>query len=120
MEKVAETLGIQIRILNASTQHEIDQVFAAVGRNNIGAVIVSPDAFFTSRREQLVALAARHAVPVIYHLREAALAGGLMSYGQASRKPIFSRASMPPGYSKAPSRTSCRYNSPRGSSSCSI
>jgi putative ABC transport system substrate-binding protein len=56
-------------------------VFTTIVRDRIGALIVSPDALFTSRRERLVALAAHYAVPTIYHLREAASIGGLMSYG---------------------------------------
>jgi putative tryptophan/tyrosine transport system substrate-binding protein len=80
-EKVAATIGQKIVALSASSERDFEEVFTTIARGRIGALIVSPDALFTSRREQLVALAARYAVPTIYHLREAAAAGGLMSYG---------------------------------------
>jgi ABC-type uncharacterized transport system substrate-binding protein len=70
---------MQLQILNASSATEIDAAFVALGQAR--AVIVSPDAFFDSRRDQLVALAARHAVPVIYQRREFVADGGLISYG---------------------------------------
>jgi len=80
-EKVAAIIGQKIVNLSASSERDFEQVFATIVHERIGALIVSPDALFTSRREQLVALAARYSVPTIYHLREAAAAGGLMSYG---------------------------------------
>jgi len=80
-EKVAATIGQKIVALSASSERDFEEVFTTIVRERIGALIVSPDALFTSRREQLVALAGRYAVPTIYHLREAAVAGGLMSYG---------------------------------------
>jgi ABC-type uncharacterized transport system substrate-binding protein len=80
-EKVAATIGQKIVALSASSERDFEGVFTTIARERVGALIVSPDALFTSRREQLVALAARYAVPTIYHLREAAAAGGLMSYG---------------------------------------
>jgi putative ABC transport system substrate-binding protein len=75
------TLGKQIVVLSASTQHEIDGQFAILVQKRADALIVSPDAFFDSQRDHIVALVARHAIPAIYERRESAAAGGLMSYG---------------------------------------
>jgi putative tryptophan/tyrosine transport system substrate-binding protein len=74
-------LGQQIQILNAGTEDEIDAAFATLARLRAGALLISGDAFFTSRRIQLAILAARHGVPAIYNAREFPAAGGLMSYG---------------------------------------
>jgi putative ABC transport system substrate-binding protein len=76
----ARTLGLQLRVLYAGTERELDTVFATVGQR-AGALVVSADVFFTARREQLVALTIRHAVPAIFQYREFATAGGLMTYG---------------------------------------
>jgi ABC-type uncharacterized transport system substrate-binding protein len=72
---------VQLHILVASTESEIDAAFASLVQNQAGALVVFSDAFFYSRREQFVALAASHAVPAIYELREFAAVGGLISYG---------------------------------------
>ncbi len=79
--EAAQTLGLQLRILNASNDREFDAVFATLVQLRPSALIVGGDAFFNSRSEHLVALAARHAVPTIYNFREFVTAGGLMSYG---------------------------------------
>ncbi len=81
MQAAARTLRLELRILNASTEREIDAAFETLIQNRIGTIVVGADAFFYIQRKQLVALAARHAVPAIYHFREYAVAGGLMSYG---------------------------------------
>jgi putative tryptophan/tyrosine transport system substrate-binding protein len=77
----ASTIGRQIEVLTASTGGDIDTVFANLPQKRVGALVVSPDVLFVSRREQLVTLAARHAMPTIYSVRELPEAGGLMSYG---------------------------------------
>jgi putative tryptophan/tyrosine transport system substrate-binding protein len=77
----ANSLGVQLHVLNASTESEIDQAFRRLVELRAGALTVSVDPFLTSHRAQIVALAARHAVPAIYGVREFATAGGLMSYG---------------------------------------
>ena len=74
---------MQLRILKAGTDSEIDAAFASLVQLHAGGLVVSPDAFFGSRRDQLVALASRHAVPAIYEWREFAAAGGLISYGSS-------------------------------------
>jgi putative ABC transport system substrate-binding protein len=80
-QEAARTLGRQIRVLNASTEAEIDAVFAILTEARAGGLVVGPDSFFIARRDHLVALAAREAVPTIYPFREFSTAGGLMSYG---------------------------------------
>jgi putative ABC transport system substrate-binding protein len=81
MREAARTKGMQLHILKASTESEIDVAFATLVQLQAGALVVGTDPFFISRREQLVTLAARHAVPAIYELREFPAAGGLISYG---------------------------------------
>ena len=81
VQAAARSLGRQILVLTASTEHEIDRGFATLVQQRAGALIVAPDAFFDSRRDQIVALTARDAIPAIYDRREIAVAGGLMSYG---------------------------------------
>jgi putative tryptophan/tyrosine transport system substrate-binding protein len=81
VQQAARTVGQQIHILYASTEGELDTAFAALNQIRAGALVVSGDAFFNSRRDQIVALAARYAIPAIYEGREYAVAGGLMSYG---------------------------------------
>jgi putative ABC transport system substrate-binding protein len=81
VEDVARAIGRQLRVLHAGSAAEIDDAFTALSRQQIGALLVSADALFVSHRDQIVGLAARHAVPAIYDLREFVLAGGLMSYG---------------------------------------
>jgi putative ABC transport system substrate-binding protein len=73
--------GVQLVILKAGTESEIDAAFASLVQLRAGALLVCPDAFFDSRREQLVALTSRHAVPAIYVHRQYVAAGGLISYG---------------------------------------
>ena len=70
-----------IPVLNVSSERDIDAAFASFVRQRVNAVMVGADAFFTVRRDQLVELAARHAIPASYHIREFVAAGGLMSYG---------------------------------------
>jgi putative ABC transport system substrate-binding protein len=77
----ARRLGRQIHVLNASTERDIDAAFVDIVQRRTGALMISGDPFFDSRREQLVKLAASNRVPVIYQWREFATLGGLMSYG---------------------------------------
>ena len=85
MQAAGRALGRQILVLNASTEGEIDAAFAALVQLRAGALAVGGDAFLNSRREQLVALAARHGVPAVYPWPEYVTAGGLMSYGSHLR-----------------------------------
>src|SRR5262245_39523923 len=79
--EAASALGLQIRVLNASTSREIEAAFTTLGRDPADALLVSSDGFFVSRRVQFAVLAVRHAIPAIYATREYPDVGGLMSYG---------------------------------------
>ena len=81
LQMAARKLGLQLHVLQASTEREIDTAFATLVQVQAGGLVVSPDVLFNARNEQLAALALRHAVPVIYQYREFTAAGGLMSYG---------------------------------------
>ena len=81
VEAAAHTMGLKIRIGNASTIDELDAAFTTFAREQSDALFVGPDPFFLARRVQLALLAARHGVPATYTLREFVEAGGLMSYG---------------------------------------
>jgi putative tryptophan/tyrosine transport system substrate-binding protein len=77
----ARSLGLQTDVLNASTAGDIDEAFAKIAKRKSNALIVGTDPFFLAQRDQLARLAAHHAVPTMYHLREFVEAGGLISYG---------------------------------------
>jgi putative tryptophan/tyrosine transport system substrate-binding protein len=81
VQEAAPTIGLQVQILNVSTIGQIDAAFANLERERADALFVAPDAFFLSRRVQLVTLTARDKIPAAYGLREFVEAGGLMSYG---------------------------------------
>jgi putative ABC transport system substrate-binding protein len=80
-QTAARIVGRNLIILNASTESDIDTAFATLVQQRVGALVVTGDPLFVSRRDQLVALAARHAIPTIYVQREFAAAGGLIGYG---------------------------------------
>ena len=81
VQDAAGAIGLQLRILNATTINEIDAAFATFARDRPDALFVAPSSFFTSRRVQLANLAARNGIPGAYASREIVAAGGLMSYG---------------------------------------
>src|SRR5438045_8784533 len=81
VQQAARAKGLQLHVLKASSESEIDTAFASLVQLQVGALIVGADPFLTSRREQFVVLASRHAVPAIYAWREFAASGGLISYG---------------------------------------
>jgi putative tryptophan/tyrosine transport system substrate-binding protein len=81
VQDAARAKGVQLPILKASTESEIDAAFASLVQLHVGALLIGNDPFFNGRREQLVALASRHAVPAIYEHREYVAEGGLISYG---------------------------------------
>jgi putative tryptophan/tyrosine transport system substrate-binding protein len=81
VQNAASSLRLQLHILNASTTGEIDSAFATLAQVRAGALLISGDAFLSSRHEQIVALAAQYGVPTIYSQSEYTTAGGLISYG---------------------------------------
>jgi putative ABC transport system substrate-binding protein len=81
VQAAARTLGLQSHILNASTERDLDDAFATLAEWRAGALLVTADGFFDSRRDRLVALAARHGIPAMFGWRDYPAAGGLMSYG---------------------------------------
>jgi putative ABC transport system substrate-binding protein len=81
MREAARALGVELRVLNATNESEIDTAFATLAKEHSVPLVVSADAFFTDRPAKLIALAARYAIPAIYPYREFAAAGGLISYG---------------------------------------
>jgi putative tryptophan/tyrosine transport system substrate-binding protein len=81
LEAAAPALGLQFIILRAGTEGEIDAAFATMAQQGGAVLAVGVDPFFLERRDHIVALAARHAIPAIYFVRDFAVAGGLMSYG---------------------------------------
>src|SRR5256886_2137230 len=83
-QAAARALGIELVIRNARGESDIYSAFESLAQERINAVIIGTDQLFTSRRDQLVPLAARHALPAIYYLREFVEAGGLISYGASS------------------------------------
>jgi putative ABC transport system substrate-binding protein len=81
LQSVARSKGLELVVLRANTDRDIEAAFAALVQKHAEALLIEPDVFFLDRREQLVALAARHAIPAVYSRREYAAIGGLMSYG---------------------------------------
>jgi putative tryptophan/tyrosine transport system substrate-binding protein len=93
VQEAALTKGVQLAILKAGSEGEIDAAFASLVQLQAGALVVGDDPFFGSRREQLVVLASRHAVPAIYYWHYYVVAGGLISYG-ASLPAFYRKAGM--------------------------
>jgi putative tryptophan/tyrosine transport system substrate-binding protein len=81
VQAAARDLGQRLIVLNGGTDKEIDTSFASLAQHQVGALLVGSDPFFDPRRDRLISLAARYAVPAIYQFRDYVLAGGLMSYG---------------------------------------
>ena len=81
VQDAARALGQQLVVLNAGTDGDIDAAFTALVQQRAGALLASGSSFISSRRDQLIALASRHAVPAIYQIRDFPAAGGLISYG---------------------------------------
>jgi putative ABC transport system substrate-binding protein len=81
LQAAARNFGLELHVLNASTERDFDEVFAKLIQLRAGGLVITPDPFFRTRSEQLAALALHHAVPTIFHGREFAVAEGLLSYG---------------------------------------
>jgi putative tryptophan/tyrosine transport system substrate-binding protein len=115
----AHTLGLELHVLNASSERDFDGVFAKLIELPAGGLVIGGEALFTSHSEQLAALAARHGVPTVYKGREFAAAGGLLSYGYRTLpSPTAWPASMLVGFSRVRSLPSFRSSrQPKSSSS---
>jgi putative ABC transport system substrate-binding protein len=85
VQSAARALGLQTETVRARTALDVNAVFAELATRGIGSLVVSADALFISQRKEIVALAARHAIPAAYEVREFATAGGLLSYGTRNR-----------------------------------
>ena len=109
-QQAANAKGLQLEILKAGTEPEVDAAFATAVDRHIGAVIVG-DPLFDSRSKEVVTPAAQHGVPAIYSWRKYVSDGGLISYGAISTAAFHAVGSTPEGYSTAPSPPTCRSNS---------
>ena len=107
LQDAARAIGLQLVVLTATNAGDIEAAFMAMVQNRVGALLVGSDPFFVNLREQIVTLAAQHAIPTLAG-REVVGANGLMSYGAASRMPIAGRAFKLRGFSRARSRPTCR------------
>jgi putative tryptophan/tyrosine transport system substrate-binding protein len=83
LQAAARVLGLQLAVVSARTDSDLETAFATISQQRVGAVLVGPSTFYNTHMEQLAALAARHTLPAIYTYRDYALAGGLMSYGSS-------------------------------------
>jgi putative tryptophan/tyrosine transport system substrate-binding protein len=81
LQAVAPAVGMQVQVFQAGNDSDLDDAFAAMAERNANALVLQADPFFTNRRDRLVSLANRHAIPAMYPFREFATAGGLMTYG---------------------------------------
>ena len=84
LSNAARVLGVRLLVLNAACVSDLETAFAKLAEERAGALLVSADTFFLTARDQIIALSARYAVPVMYQYPEMAIAGGLMSYGPNS------------------------------------
>jgi len=107
VQAAAASISVRLIVANASSDRDFDPAFALLVQQGAGALLVAADPFFNSRRDQIVALAARYAVPVIYEWREYAVAGGLLSYGTSITEAYRLAGVMPAGCSRARSPPTC-------------
>jgi putative ABC transport system substrate-binding protein len=112
VQAAAQALGRRLLTLHARTDTDIEPSFAMLKQEQAGALIVQNEPFFDSRRDRIMSLAARNAVPAIYHIREFPEAGGLMSYGASLAILIARPEATSAGFSRAKSPPICRLCSP--------
>ena len=107
------TLGLEFHVLNATSEHDFDGVFAKCVELQVGALVIGGAPLFTSNSEQLAVLAARHRVPTVYKGREFAAAGGLLSYGSDIADAVSAwPETILAGYSRATSLATCQSSGP--------
>jgi putative tryptophan/tyrosine transport system substrate-binding protein len=109
VEAAGRRVGKDVAIFHAGSEGEIDSAFASMAQSRPGALLLAGDPFFNGRREQIVALAARNAIPTIYEWREFAEAGGLMSYGTNLVEAYRLQGVYAGRSSRARSRWTCRW-----------
>ena len=120
LKRAADAINQKTLVASAGTDRDIDAAVATLVQNGADALLVANDPFFNSHHKQLVALAARYALPTSYHVREAVVSGGLMSYG-ASFADGYRQAGIYTGrILKGEKPANRRFSSPPNSSSCSI
>ena len=90
LQTAARELGLQVRVLNASTERDFENLFADLKQKQIGSLVIGTDGFFVAHSEQLAALSIRYGIPAIFQYRAFAAAGGLLSYG-GSATGLFSQ-----------------------------
>ena len=112
----AKVVGQKLLVVQAHTDSELEAAFVSLLQQRAGALVVGGDAFFLSRRDKIVELAARQNLPAAYNLREYVAAGGLMSYGTSITQAYQSLASIWAGFLRAINPPICRSSSPRKSS----
>jgi putative tryptophan/tyrosine transport system substrate-binding protein len=83
LQAAARNLGVELHVVNASTERDFDAAYAKLAQLHASALVIASSAFFVSRQEQLAALAVRHGVPAVFENRQFVVAGGLMSYGNS-------------------------------------
>lgn len=111
LEAATRISGLKLLVLEARADIDLEAAFSEATKQSVGGLFVSADAFFfTSRRSQIVALAARHALPAIYPWPQYAEAGGLMTYGPDLAWAYQQIASTPAAYSRAPNQPSYLFN----------
>jgi putative ABC transport system substrate-binding protein len=93
LRTAGRVLGLDVNVHNASTADEIDRAFTAIVKQRPDGLFVAPDSYYSTRREQLIRLAAKHGIPTVYSVRDYVEAGGLMSYGPNIRD-MFYRVGM--------------------------
>ena len=103
LEQAARTIGRRLLIAKASNDEELNAAFALLLQQGIGALLVAADPYFDTRRDRIIAFAAQNRLPAVYHFREYAFAGGLVSYAPSITDGIGRRAITPDEYSKVKS-----------------
>ena len=112
----ARVLGIELHVLRATSEGEIDPAFAELRERKVSGVLIASDPFFFGRRNQVAQLSAKLAMPVVATGREYVAAGNLASYGTAYQTPIGKWACMPARYSRVPAPPIFLWCNPPGSS----
>jgi putative ABC transport system substrate-binding protein len=108
----SRSLGLQLEVLSASNERDLDEVFVKLVQLRAGGLVIGSDPFFTSRSQQLAELTVRHSITAIYQYREFAAAGGLMSYG-GSLTTSYRVAGNYAGRILKGEKSACRYSKPR-------